>query len=256
MAEKRILIVDIGSDYQKDVSELVKLLEEKGIKVDRPNCLKDFARLIGISQNGWLKGIPPIIFNLHFESRFPVRETLRVAEAVGIRVLNSSKAVNLCQDRLSMLNFLRKGGIAIPEFYFGHPLGIPEDFGSQVVIKNPKGHLVMKIERGKIHSLEEVIYCEKIIDNPTDYIVTVYCIFGNIFSARKFDSLKTERRGKEVIKTDLVHRDIIEKIGRMTGLEFFGVDFIGNVVIDVNPFPNFFFYKPVFEVVVEYFLNI
>ena len=124
-----------------------------------------------------------------------------------------------------------------------------------MIYKLPKGHLVFRFERGKTHSLDEVIYVEKPLETKGK-LITVYNIFGEIFAAEKTDSLSTAKKRKRLLSNVPENlREITLKIGRMTQLNFYGVDFIEDFVIDLNPYPNPFFYDRVIEIFKEYIIS-
>lgn len=120
---------------------------------------------------------------------------------------------------------------------------IPKEFGEEVILKDLRGHLVLKVKAETITSREELIYCERIVPNPSGTIRTVYSICGMVFTREKYDALGNgERKKRGGVANDAKEVSITKQIQTITGLDFFNADFLDGVVIDVNAFSNFFPY--------------
>lgn len=251
MIQNHVLVVDLGADYQEKVTGLVNLLSEMGVeRVLRPRHMVEFVKLAGLSSIQPKEVLPALIVNLHFQQQNQVKEVMRAAETAGISMINKYSAAAKTSHRLSIAQLLRRNEIPAPDFYFGHPRAIPEEFGEIVIYKQLEGHLVLQMVRGMFHSLEELVYVEKMIPNPAKALRSVYCVAGLVFTVEKPDDFHQTGIGeKKLTETTDRDREIAVKIGQITGLEIFNVDIIVNgdgkyVVIDVNAWPNFFFYEP------------
>ena len=253
---RRILLIDISDHVAGKITEG---LEERGCTVYRPQSLIEFTGMVGLTlcmgYRGWTPdGVPDMIVNVHSQNTPQIVETCEAAEMFGIRVMNSPQAVALCTDRRHLLHTLHKNRVSVPDFFWGHPSRIPKEFRPEVVLKDLRGHLVMRVRTSQIMSRDELVYCERVVANPpSGNIRIVYNICGYIFTVEKTDVLQVGRsRTRAIVVNDPVEVVLAEKIQRITGLDFFNFDLIGDTVIDVNAFPNFFPYPDAVAALVDY----
>jgi len=257
---RRILLIDI-SDHV--AGRIVEGVEERGCIVYRPQSLIEFTGMIGLTScdgyRGWTPdAVPDIMVNFHSQSTPQIAETCEAAEMLGIRVMNTPHAVALVSDRRRLLHTLRKNRVNVPDFFWGHPSRIPEEFGPEVVLKDLHGHLVMRVRTSQIASRDELIYCERTVLNPLPGVIqTVYCICGYFFTVEKTDAFYAgKHRRRAIVRTVPSEIELMRKIRDITGLDFFNFDLIGDTVIDVNAFPNFFPYPDAVAALVDYVATI
>lgn len=240
MAEPRVLIVDLDSDVRNEVAKIETGLKQLGLNVLRPESGKALTSSIGISNV--FNGIRPDLV-VHFSLGDPTSwdGILDSCEMAGVRVSNPYSVARRFTSRVGMCSFLDTLGISQPDWYYGSPAAIPEDFGDLVVEKSVDGHLVHIVDRRRIHAAAKVGFYQRFVDNPAENITTVYWIFGHCFSMIKpdmFNVTNTVISKKLVDFTDPVQVATIERIQKAAGLDFFCADFINGYVIDVNFCPN------------------
>lgn len=249
---RRVLLIDISDCV---ASRLGQMLLDRGCLVYHPKTLIEFSRMVSIVSNkGWVGDwVPEIIVNVHSQNTPQVIDTCRVAEMFGIRVMNQHQATTICGDRIRIQCALKQAGIRTPDFFYGYPTHIPKEFSNEVVLKET-GEYKHRVSLAKIPGIsvrDELIYCERVIPNPTSTIRTVYYICEHIFTVVKTDQLETLAWSKELVNSDTGEIEIIKKIRAITSLDMFNVDFLDGVVIDVNTFPNFFPYPAAVKAVVD-----
>lgn len=250
---RRVLLIDISDHVAGKIAEG---LEKRGCAVCRPQSLIEFTSIVGLaSHRGWTGDCAPdIILNVHSQDTPQITDTCKMAEMLGIRVMNPWSAVMLCADRRHLLYTLQHGDIKVPDFFYGHPARIPEEFGPEIILKDLHGHLVMRVRTSQITSRDELAYCERIVPHPVSGVIrTVYNICGYFFTVEKTDVLQVGRnRPRAIVMNDPQEVKLARKIGTITGLDFFNFDLIGDTVIDVNAFPNFFPYPDAVDAMVQY----
>lgn len=110
------------------------------------------------------------------------------------------------------------------------------------------------MERERIHSLEEVGFYQQLINHNERDVTMVYHIFGNQFAAVR-SSLACEaqyRHGKQQLpEVPPEMADLVRRIQERSGLHSFGVEFLGGQVIDVNYYPNPFFFPEASAYIIE-----
>lgn len=260
-SQPTVMIVDIGADYQRKVSELARRLEEeRGIKVVRPENIVELVQELELSTIPMHNHVsrPDLVVNLHFERLDKVKEALRAVHLADIRMINPYVPATITSHRLQLSYLLRRARVKTPDFYFGHPKKIPPEFGDQVVFKELRGHLVTVGQRDKIHSLEELVYVEKLIPNPSERIKSVYYVGGYVFTAMKVDDFNTNghKPEKEIVPTSREDVALVKRLSRAIDLCLFNIDFIGETVIDMNAWPNFFFYEPAVDAMIDHICSI
>ncbi|MFA6382121.1 MAG: hypothetical protein WCX08_02530 [Candidatus Buchananbacteria bacterium] len=236
-----MLFIDIGSDVRDKTNKIVAGLRARGISVCHPENSKALAPSVALGQQSLGQQFDAVV---HFDLGIPHRFTsvLEAYELTGVRVMNRYNIASMLYNRIGLCIFLQQYAIRQPRWYYGYPGGIPADFGQQVVHKSVDGHLVHLVERGRIHSSDELGFYQELIPNHSGITHTVYWIFGHCFTATKscvFTCPAEERRPKVMIDTTLASEmEVVDQIWRQSQLDFFCVEFVGDHVIDVNPYPN------------------
>jgi len=241
MAEPQILIVDVESDVRSEITKVADQLSASGFNVVRPASSKELTTKIGLSSLS-LDDRPDLVVHFSLGDPTPWDGILESFEMVGVRVSNPFGAARRLISRVGMCSFLDSLRISQPDWYYGSPNGIPAEFGDTVVEKSVDGHLVHVVDRRRIHAAAKVGFYQRLIENPSGDIKTVYWVFGRCFSMVKPDTMNI-KAGALIEKrltdnTDPRHEEIVRKIQRVSGLDFFCVDFINGHVIDVNFCPN------------------
>lgn len=240
---KKILFLDIGSDVRDNIRQVVAGLRDRGIAVDHPSNSKTLAPLVRLGSDHTSHNAV-----IHFDLGMPNQFTslLEACENAGIRVMNPHAISMRLYNRVGLCSFLDELDIKQPAWYYGHPGSIPEDFGDRVVLKALDGHLVHLVERERIHSSDEFGFYQALVPNNSGITHTVYRVFGSFFTAVKscvFTCPLNQRKAKMLLDDNEPKEiAVVEKIWRKTKLDFFCVEFVGDQVIDVNPYPNPFFH--------------
>lgn len=99
--------------------EIARGLQSRGCHVHHPLSLIEFTRLISFDSSvGFAPNCAPnCILNVHSQNTSQVLDVCAVAGRVGIRVMNTHHAVRLCEDRAHLLQCLKQGKVAVPDFF-------------------------------------------------------------------------------------------------------------------------------------------
>ena len=247
---KNILIIDISD---RVAGEIARMLKEKRCSVQRLVSQVELSRLIAFSSDtGWIGKNPPHIILIYSQLTPQILQTAQFAEMCGIRVVNSYASTVLCADRVLLLQKLKSARTKIPDFYWGHPTHIPTDLGEEIVVKSREGHAVLQAKRHSIQAREELVYCERLVPNHSGVVRTVYLIGEAIFTVAKEDSFFRNVHGKRTVNNYMSEVSIPKRMREVTKLDFFNVDLIDGVTIDVNSLPNIFPYTKAIESLVEH----
>lgn len=253
---RKILILDMSDNVAKNIQDGLDL---RGFETRRMCSLIQFGRSIAMTSTssgmvvfaGGMK--PDLIINFHSQNTKSVRRVLGLAELCGIRVMNSTATHELCDNRMRLLYALRGAGMVVPDFFYGHPLLIPDVLGDEVVCKDPAGHLVIRARRDSISGREELVYCEALARNQEGNIRSVYRIGQCIFTMEKADVLGKNRQAEpKQVANDSKETTMVSNLCTLIGLDYCNVDFIDGIIIDVNCFPNIFRYPTAVTAIVEH----
>lgn len=260
-----VLVVDVGVNVQNGIEKLVARLKSKGIRAERLSNVPDVASRLSAANAMPKEDRPCAVLNFHHMGiGIPdVNTVLSAASQVGIPIINRFGAAEHCGDRPTLKARLRALGVLVPDFFFGRPQEIPASLGDQVVLKGQRNHLVAVIDRLRSRSCGEMVYVERLLQNPhLPWVRCVYVVCEYVFTANKFDDFVPTQQfdptldvSKGVVDNDATEVRIARKIAQKLRLNICSIEFIGGFVIDVNECPDFFFHEPAIEALAEFVNN-
>lgn len=199
----------------------------------------------------------------------------RLAELNGIKVLDSSRDIRICSDKVNMYSHLKKANVPFPETLFlnkeeltmENARDILEQLGMPVVLKAPNSSFSAYVDRA--YKAEDVIKIGKRFFRRADLIIVqqympskfdyrVVMLDGKVISVVKYvmngnawkivdedENGKTIQCDVEGVDIENVNQELIEvakKAGNSIGKGLYGID-IKEIdgefyVIEVNDNPN------------------
>jgi glutathione synthase/RimK-type ligase-like ATP-grasp enzyme len=175
------------------------------------------------------------------------REVWHKIEAQGVRAVNRREAGLACGGRSQLDALLRAGGVRTPRSAVTAAevgqLKLP-------IVRKPNAASASREVR-VFNRAPEPIDCERYFFQEwmagDGVVCKVYCIAGEAFLVEELDTdpaapdAPAGRRQAVAMEPGLA--EAARTVGRRTGLEIYGLDFVGwpgeRVLIDVNPFPSF-----------------
>jgi ribosomal protein S6--L-glutamate ligase len=190
-------------------------------------------------------------------SEGPGRSLIEAAAASGVVTINDAAAIRLVRDKTVCAAMARANGIPFPITYF---LARPE-----LLTQVPAEHypLIVKPASGSanrgIHLIERpatviAMLGEGVLDfdgfliaqpyaHNSGYDIKAYNAGSHVFALRRPSPLNSSDAEDEPIEVTRELGDLILQIGRVFGLDIYGVDLLktteGWVAVDVNDFPSF-----------------
>jgi ribosomal protein S6--L-glutamate ligase len=180
------------------------------------------------------------------KSHIDSRHVWELIEAQGVRAVNTRAACASCSDRLVLDTVLRAGGVCTPRCARS-ATEVPRL--RYPVVRKPNPMSAPRDVRVLEHAPEQVDcerwFYQELVEGG-GVVHKAYCIGTETF-------LLTEQAPNAMVQTEPLRSaeqpmsaamaDATRTVGRLTGLEVYGVDFIARAddlhVIDVNPFPSF-----------------
>ncbi len=185
------------------------------------------------------------------------------AEARGVRTINRRSAIASVHNKADMSVLLTEAGIPAPRTFLGPvselykiiPLSLYPVILKPVYGDNSQGlRLINTPEEMKLTEwAEPVALAQNYLPND-GYDLKLYCIGDEVWPVRKPSPFALTVNGGASAATALAAKagmvpltkgleDLGRRLGRLFGLELYGVDCIespeGPVVIEVNEFPNY-----------------
>lgn len=232
-----ILVLDFLTKGNRDSSYLASFLEKDGFSVKRPIDIREFIKSMDFSY-----GLPKTVLYLHpLEEEF-FKDFVSALDLYGVPFFNSLEGINLVSDRLLLKLTLERNDLPTPDFFYGHPSQFKKQWKGKVLkLRNGEDNLVLLVDHD-IHTQDRVVFLEELIELPKGYVDTIFVVGDDMFQTAKNDSLglyqKQDLFGERELNSELA--SLAKKVGEVTKLTFFSVDFVGGKIIDVNPFPNIF----------------
>ncbi|MBU1075468.1 hypothetical protein KJ705_05295 [Patescibacteria group bacterium] len=238
-----VLVIDLLNFL--DTRLVDQVFDSMRIRVIRPHNRKALIEVLSHTDGQWSNRPDFILVLNHSQDILPwLAPFLAYAEQAGTRVVNPLSAIQLFEHPLARNMSLKRIGVRVPRFYFGSSATIPSDLGETVVWKSLCGHQTIRCARDGIHSLEDPVYVEELIPNSDRRVLTIYGINDCFYGRWKEDALQSKKKSRKLI-TDLTvfqtQLQVAQQIGEHFSLIFLNVEFINDVVVDVNTIANFFY---------------
>jgi ribosomal protein S6--L-glutamate ligase len=186
----------------------------------------------------------------------PGLSILEAAEASGIPTINNSRAIRLVRDKAVTTAFAQAHGLPIPYTYFvAHP-GLLRQVPAQdypLVIKPTNGSSCQGIHRlnspADLARLEitdsnaRFFLAQHYVEN-TGFDIKLYVAGTDVYAVAKRSPLHPDVEvSKRLIPVTLELRKLALRVGKIFGLDIYGLDVVetvhGPVVVDINDFPSF-----------------
>jgi ribosomal protein S6--L-glutamate ligase len=195
-------------------------------------------------------------FILKTVSDGPGRSLIEAAAATGVTTINDAAAIRLVRDKAVAAAMARQRGIPFPITYFVSQAAllaqVPLDL-YPLVVKPSAGS-----EGRGVHILEHPSMAAEILTDEdrsgfllaqpylanSGYDIKLYNTGRRIFAVRRLSPLDGgDKNADELIPVTPELRRIAEAVGRVFGLDIYGVDVLltadGWVAVDINDFPSF-----------------
>jgi ribosomal protein S6--L-glutamate ligase len=195
---------------------------------------------------------------------------LEAAEAAGIPTINNSRAIRQVRDKAVAATLAHTHGLPIPRTYFVvYPSLLKQIPADQypIVIKPNDGSSCRDIYRvdspAELAGLDLAedrggfFLVQPYVEN-TGYDIKVYVTGEEIFAVAKKSPLHPDvREGLIPVTPEL--RKLALKVGRLFGLDIYGIDVVetpaGLVLLDINDFPSFGLVPRAVARIAEYILH-
>ena len=175
------------------------------------------------------------------------REVWHRIETQGVRAVNGRAASLACGDRSRLDALLRAGGVRMPR-----SAATAAEVGqlNLPIVRKPKAASAPR-DVQVLRQPPEQIDCERWFYQEMTagdgVVCKVYCIAGQTFLVEERDTdpaVPDATPGhRKAIAMEPPLAEVAHQVGRLTGLEVYGLDFVGppgdRLLIDVNPFPSF-----------------
>lgn len=199
----------------------------------------------------------------------------RYAELHGKRVVDDSRSIYICCDKVNMYRHLQQGGIPIPETVYLHESDLTEERGAELfeylgrpfVIKAPNSSFSLYVERvadekeyvklgNRYLRRADRFLAQRFVPSEFDWRVTI--LAGEVLSVCRYTIPKKRWKiltyvangrtiygpvkGMDIDRAEPALLELAIKAGKVIGNGFYGVDLkqVGNefVVIEVNDNPT------------------
>ena len=186
----------------------------------------------------------------------PGLSLLEAAEAAGIPTINNSRSIRLVRDKTVATAFTLAHGLPTPLTYFvAHP-GLLEQIPAEdypLVLKPTNGSSGRDIflidspaDLAKLQLVEtnaRFFLAQQYVENR-GFDIKLYVAGTEVFAVAKRSPLHPEVRvDKRLIPITLELRNLALLVGRLFGLDIYGLDVVetgdGPMVVDINDFPSF-----------------
>jgi ribosomal protein S6--L-glutamate ligase len=206
-------------------------------------------------------------------SNGPGLSILEAAEAAGIPTINHSRAIRLVRDKAIATTRAIAHHLPTPYTYFvAHPglLSQVPAHDYPLVVKPTNGSSCRAIY--KVNSPQDLAtidttaagHCfflaQHYVEN-SGYDVKLYVAGSQVFAVAKRSPLHPEVEvDKRLIPINLEWRDLALQVGKIFGLDIYGLDIVetenGPIVVDINDFPSFGRVPDAINLVAAYIIDI
>jgi len=167
----------------------------------------------------------------------------------GAHLVNSVAASSFVRDKARTTAALMAAGFPVPKTCFaGDARTAVSGFGNvPIVIKPPHGSGGRGVEvvhtEADIHRINGGPHFAQTYDRCSPYDLKVFVIDEEVFVVRRqFPALTMEQKHGELCACDAAIERLARGVGRLLGLEVFGLDLVesscGPVIVDVNSCPG------------------
>lgn len=234
---KNILILDPIRKGNKDSVLLADYLANAGFTINRPEDIRQFIKSLDFGQN-----LPDAVLYLHALDDAFFQELISALDFYGIPIFNPPVSVRNTSDRLWLKLQLKKNLLPTPDFFYGHPMQFKKQWDGKVLkLRDGEDNLVMLVDK-RIHTQDRIVFLEELIHLPKGYVDSIFVVGDDVFQTAKNDALglypQQNVDGEKELDPALA--EMARRIGAITGLAFYSVDFVDGRIIDVNAFPNIF----------------
>jgi ribosomal protein S6--L-glutamate ligase len=243
----------VEARYENDVmpGAVVDVLRSSGHHVDvlRPNgTVTDLWELLPTDVARY------DAFVLKTVSEGPGLSLLEAAAAAGVTTINDHRAIRLARDKAVAAVRARAAGIPFPRTWFASRTALLDQIPADaypLVIKPNNGSSLKDVYRvddpDELARLEigdsSRMLAQPYLANP-GHDIKLYNTGDEVFATVKRSPL---HRGAEIVEEQISVtpelRNLSRAVGRVFGLDIFGIDVVetadGLVVLDVNDFPSF-----------------
>lgn len=186
----------------------------------------------------------------------PGLSLLEAVESVGIPTINYSRAIRQVRDKAIAITHALAHGLPIPQTYFlPHPgllSQIPEE-DYPLVVKPTNGSSCRDIHKiDTPRGIEELTIAEtghsfllaqQYVEN-CGFDIKLYVAGNQVFAVAKRSPLHPDREvDKRLIPITLEWRELALRVGKVFGLDIYGLDIVetphGPMIVDINDFPSF-----------------
>ena len=242
--------------------QLIRTAPEFGLRIDWVN---DESLCLGDPNSASLRGYRAVLVRSRSYTRGGLVATL--AEASGLPVLNSARAINACENKAVLRALLQAAGIPVPDFRlvlsrkdFGRAL---EELGVPVVLKPIFGGMGKRVTLIRDtdtadsvydyvedlgHAFEQACLVEPYLAGGTS--VRCFVVGREVVAAAEFGSAGTDWRSNaalgnqhRAVKHDPEVQKIVDSVVDALGEGIYGIDLFstpgGYVVNEVNHAPAF-----------------
>ncbi|MFC1408691.1 RimK family alpha-L-glutamate ligase [Streptacidiphilus sp. N1-12] len=242
--------------------QLIRTAPEFGLRIDWVN---DESLCLGDPDGGSLHGYRAVLLRSRSYTRGGLVATL--AEASGLPVLNSARAINVCENKAVLRALLQAAGIPVPDFRlvlsrkdFGRAL---EELGVPVVLKPIFGGMGKRVTLIRDtdtadsvydyvedlgHAFEQACLVEPYLAGGTS--VRCFVVGREVVAAAEFGSAGTDWRSNAALgnRSSAIGYDpevvkIVDAVVAELGTGIYGIDLFrtddGFVVNEVNHAPAF-----------------
>lgn len=249
----KILLLDPLKKGNRDSKFLSEYLEkEGGFIIERPEDLRSFIKSLDL-----MHSVPDAVLYLHCIEDDFFKDLITALEVFNVPIFNSLSSIRNCSDRLWVKKRLLENNIPTPDFFYGPASNCTVSWKRKILkVRNGEDNLVVLLENRPIHAHDRMIFLEEWIALPKGYIDTIFVVGKDMFQTAKNDSFelyeKKNLHGEFPLDPQLAN--IAARIGDITELVLYSVDFADGKVIDINPFPNIFWersFKPIADFLKE-----
>jgi ribosomal protein S6--L-glutamate ligase len=239
--------------YQNDTmpGTVIDALRGRGHEVD---VLHPHAMLASLSRLDPIDGDGYDGYVLKTVSSGPGLSILEAAGAAGGVTVNDYRSIRLARDKAVAASLARAAGLPFPKTYFAARSALLAQLPSDkypLVVKPNNGsscEQIFRIENAaQLEDLDvdddRFLLVQPYLPNP-GYDIKLYSIGDDVFAAVRRSPLHPGASVVEqLIPVSAEWRALAMRIGRVFGLDLFGLDIIdtpqGWMILDVNDFPSF-----------------
>ena len=186
----------------------------------------------------------------------PGLSILEAAEAAGILTINHSRSIRLVRDKAVATSYAFSHGLPIPLTYFvAHPGLLKQiPLGDYPLVVKPNNGSSSRgiyridspaeLEMVKIAEPEARFFLAQQYVANSGFDIKLYVAGTEVFAVTKRSPLHPEVKvEKRPISLTLELRNMALKVGKLFGLDIYGLDVVetshGPMVVDINDFPSF-----------------